>query len=412
MLLLQLQHLRAEHGGEGKRRYGRYGEDHTHHPTQLLEHDTHHTASQGHGEEHGNHGERRGHYRDGHLIGGMDGGLLGVGTTLDMRGHVLEHHDGIVDHHTDGDRETGQRNHIERTVGNGQVDERGYQRDGNRDGDDEGGAPASEEEEHDYDNEQEGVEHGLGQAADRVLDILRSVGNKADLHVRGEVLLQLGQHLKHLVGDLHRVGTRLLLHYDGGTAHTIGEGHLATLLDGINHFGHIAEVDVATAHRGYDDVLHLLGVAELALYTEGERLVTDVERTTGEVHVLGRDLLADGLDAEVIGLEFHGVTVYINLTFCCTTDRYRTYTWDTSQGVADVVIKYLVESVGRLLGLNRKDHDRHHVGVELEDDGRAHRIGQSRRNHIQFIAYIVRQVINVVSELKLKRDERKILRRL
>ena len=410
VLLLQTQHLRAEHRGQCQGRHGRYREDYTHHPTQLLEHHTHHATGQCHGEEHGNHRQRRGYNGDGHLIGSVDSCLLGVRATLDMCSHVLQYHDGVVHHHTDSDRETGERNHVERTVGDCQVDERGNQRDGDGDGDNEGGTPATEEEEHHKHYEEQGVEHRLGKSADGVLDILRGVGYEANLHVRGEVFLQLGKHLEHLVGNLHGVGSRLLLHYDGSTAHSVGEGHLSALLDGIYHLGYIAQIDVAATHRGYDDVLHLLGIVELTLYAEREGLVTDVERAARDVQVLSRDNLADGLDAEVVGLQLHRVAVDVYLTLCSTTDRHRTHTGDTCQGVGHVVVEDFVESVGRLVGLHRKDHDRHHVGVELQDDGRAHGIGQRRGYHIQFVAHIVGEVVDVVSVFKLECDERHILR--
>ena len=172
VLLLQLEQLRTEHGSQGKCRHSRYRKDNTHHPAQLFEHDTHHTTSQRHGEEHGNHRKRRSDNGDGHLIGSMDSSLLGVGTTLDVGSNVLQHHNSIVHHHTDGNRKTGQRNHIQRSIGDSQIDERGHQRNGNGNGNHEGGTPTSEEEEYHDNYEQESIEHGLNQTADRVLNVL------------------------------------------------------------------------------------------------------------------------------------------------------------------------------------------------------------------------------------------------
>ena len=58
-------------------------------------------------------------------------------------------------------RQRRQRDDVQRVARSVEVDERGDKGDRDRDGDDERGAPASEEEEHDDDHEQQRVEHRL-----------------------------------------------------------------------------------------------------------------------------------------------------------------------------------------------------------------------------------------------------------
>ena len=113
LTLLQSEHQRTEHWCESQRRSGRYGHDDTHHPTQLLEEHTGHTRHHGQWEEHTNHGQRRSHDRDGHLIGTMYGRLLRIGTTFDVVGDILQDDDCIIHHITDSDAQTRERNHVE-----------------------------------------------------------------------------------------------------------------------------------------------------------------------------------------------------------------------------------------------------------------------------------------------------------
>ena len=400
-LLLQLQHLRAEHGGEREGAGGGDGEDDAHHPAELAEHHTGHALHHGQRQEHRQHGERGGNDGDGHLVGGVYGSLLGVGTALDVGGGVLQHHDGIVDHQSDGDGEARERDDVQRAAAQQQVYERGNERQGDGDGNDERGPPTAQEEQHHQHHEQQGEEHRPLQRADGVHDALGRVVDHADVDVAGEVALQLGQHLLHLVADFHGVGTRLFLHDDGGTAHAVGERHLATLLQRIDHLGHVAQVDVTASHGGHDDVPHLARVVELPFHTEGVGLVADVERAARDVAVLLRDDAADGLDGEVVGLELHGVAIDVNLTLGGTADADATHARDACQGVGHVLVENLVEAVDALLGLHGHDDDGHHLRVELEDDGVGGAVGEGTLHHVEFVADVVRQVVDVEAVLKL-----------
>ena len=101
LLTLQTQQLRTEHR---RKRQGRNsGDEHgAHHPAQLLEQHAGHTGNHRQREEHGNHRQCRSDYGNRHLVRSVNGRLLGIGTALDVRRDVLQHHNGIVHHHTDG----------------------------------------------------------------------------------------------------------------------------------------------------------------------------------------------------------------------------------------------------------------------------------------------------------------------
>ena len=85
-----------------------------------------------------------------------------------MFGDVFDYHNGIVNHHTDGNGEGGEGDDVERAVGKEQIDERGDQGDGDGEGDDDGAAPVAEEYQHDENDEEEGIEDALAKAVDGI----------------------------------------------------------------------------------------------------------------------------------------------------------------------------------------------------------------------------------------------------
>ena len=100
------RHHRRERDGRRRR-----DADHDRHdPAQLAEEDTGHARHHRQRQEHGDDHQRGGDDRQPHLVGGVDGGLLGTRSPLDMGRNVLQHHDGVIDDHTDGDRERRERN--------------------------------------------------------------------------------------------------------------------------------------------------------------------------------------------------------------------------------------------------------------------------------------------------------------
>ena len=111
------------HWGEGECGERGDGHDDTHHPAELLEQYACHARNHGQREEHGNHGECGCDNGNGNLLCGMHSRLLRRRPSFNVRRHVLQYHNGIVHDVTDGDGETRQGNHVERTTRSIQIDE-------------------------------------------------------------------------------------------------------------------------------------------------------------------------------------------------------------------------------------------------------------------------------------------------
>ena len=101
----------------------------------------------------------------------------------------------------------------------------------------------------------------------------------------------------------------------------------------------------------------------------------------------------------------------MDFTLRRTTDGHRTHTGNTRQGIYHTIIQYLIKCRLALVGLYGQQHDRDHIRTELKDDRVLHIIGKLGTYHIQLVTHIIRQHVNIITELKLQCNQRHILRR-
>ena len=101
-----------------------------------------------------------------------------------------------------------------------------------------------EEEEDDEHHDHEGDDDGLLERVDRIDDEARGIDEVADLDVRGEVLLDLGEGSTDLTSYLDRIRAFLLRDHDDSTALPIDEVLLLALPDGILDLCDVAQIDV------------------------------------------------------------------------------------------------------------------------------------------------------------------------
>ena len=175
LFLLELQQLGAKHRSQWQSRHGRDKHDSTHHPSQLFEHDTGHTAHHCQREEYGNHRQRRCDNGNSDLIRSMNGCLFRIGTTLNMCSNIFQYYNGVVHHHTDSNRERRQWNDINRIPGNGQINKWGNQWKRDGDTDNQCCTPTSQEKEyHDY-HKQQGIEYRFSQTVDCIQNVIGSI---------------------------------------------------------------------------------------------------------------------------------------------------------------------------------------------------------------------------------------------
>ena len=404
-----VQHLGAHH--RNQRQGGRRGDDHDDgdHPAHLLEDDAHQAAHHGQRQEDAEHGQRGSDDGDTDLGRAVDRRLLRLFAAFEVGGHVLEDHDGVVHHHTDGDGKGGHRDDVQRVTREEQVHQGCQQGDRDRQDHDQGAPPAAEEYEHDEHNHEERDHDGLEEGIDRILDVVRGVHDLGERDVVRQSGLEFLELLSDLADYLHGVGTGLLLDNDLGAADAVGVGFLRALLDTVLDAGDILEIDGIAPGITDDEVLELVRIAELLLDTEGVGVGSDIEVAGRDVAVLRAD---DGGDrGHVDPVCGHLVRVDIDMDFPLrgTGHGHGTDAGDTGERSRDIVIQNLVErrdAFGRRRG---QDEDRHVVGAELIEDRRRSPVRKVRGHHVELVADVVGGQVDVRSVLELDGNDGDIL---
>ena len=260
-----------------------------------------------------------------------------------MGRYVFKYHNRIIHYHTDSDRKRRKRDDINRISTNSQVNERGNQRKRNGDTDNQCCTPTSQEKEHDDDNEEQGINNGFRQTVDGVQNVVGGIDNDTNLHVTRQVLLKPRQCVGHFLGDFYRIGSRLFLNYNHSTLHTIIIGFLRTFFHGIDNTGYITQKDIRPIVCTHHYICQLTGIIKLTFYTQCIGFATNIEVTTGNVLILGSDNGADCFNSQVIGFQFVGVAIYLNLTLRCTTDGDGSDSRNTCQRIYHTVVQYLIK---------------------------------------------------------------------
>ena len=274
---VDLKQISRQHRRKRDSCSGRYADHDGNNPTELAEEDTRHTRNHRKWQEHSNDNKRSGNNREPHLVGSVDSCLLRLRASLDMRSDVLEYHDGIVNDHTDGERECRERYDVERRARSKEVDEGTYQRDWDGQAYDKRRTPTAQEEHNHEDYEDKGEHNGLGERVDRIVNLARGLEDGLHLTVFWQRRYDFVEALLHLLDDSYSVGTRLLLNHHTHTAASIDTLIHRSLLEGIDDCSDIREHNCAAATIRYYDVVQLTRVVELEVRLDVKHLVTEVE---------------------------------------------------------------------------------------------------------------------------------------
>ena len=339
----------------------------------------------------------------------MDGRFHRFLALLDMGGDVLQHHYGIVHHHTDSYGKCRHRNDIQGVTRSEEVN-KGCQQ-GDRDGkyDNDRGLPASEEKEDHKRNDQEGDDDRLYQSVDGIDDLGRRVVDYADLDIGRESLLNLPELLLHITDDIHRIGSRLLLDGNTGSAHSVGIGFLLPFFTAIPQTGHIPEIYGIAVRCADYNVKQLARIREFLLHPQGVRLGPYVDIARRNVLVLCRYNLSYSTDSQSIGLKPGRVAVNLDLTGRSADHRHCTHSVYTGKRGGKFIVEDFLKPAHTLLCRSREQHNGHIVGAELENHRERSPVRKVGVDHIQLVADIVRGLLYVCSVLECKHQQGDIL---
>src|SRR5208337_3960626 len=178
---------------------------------ELAEQNAGSARKKGDGYEDGNQHQRGGDDGAGDLLHGVGRGFDGIGLAfLQMALDVFDDDDGIVDHEASGEGDTEQRQRVDGEAEQFDEGKSADERDWNRDGRNDRGAPVFQENEDDKDDKNDGLAEGRDYVADRFAD---RVGG-----IEGEFILHAG---RKALGKAVEFGDAATVHVEG-----VGGGEL------------------------------------------------------------------------------------------------------------------------------------------------------------------------------------------
>ena len=158
---------------------------------------------------------------------------------------VLNHDNGVVDHHTNRQDQAEQREQIDRKAERQHARERRDQRDDDRNAADDGCPKALQEEVNHQNNQDDGFGQSLQHLLDREPDEIIGVERDHIIHALGEARLHLLQCFADSLRHDETVGSRLLVHGDERRRDGIQTG-----IDDILLKPDLGASDIADPHDG------------------------------------------------------------------------------------------------------------------------------------------------------------------
>ncbi len=334
----------------------------------------------------------------------MNGGLGRFLATLQVSRDVLQHHNGIIHHHTDRDGQGGHRDDVQGVARGVKVNQGSKQRYRDRKHDDERRPPSSKEYIDDKHYHQKGDDDRLFQRVEGVENVRRAIDHSRDLHIGRKCRSDGLELLLDAPDDVDGVCAGLLLDGDHRGSLTVGERFLRLLLKTVDDGGDIPKINCLAVPCADNYVQQFGRILELLLDTKGKGLGSDVDASGRHVTVLCGDDLGYSRNAQAVGFQFVRVAVNVDFPFRGTGNADSTHTLDTSERGDKFVVKDLVQTHNALVRLGGKDQHRHVIRAELEEHRNGRSVRQGRVDKVQLVSDVVAGLVDVGAIFKLQDD--------
>ena len=309
----RLEQARGQHRREVERAEERRRERRHHQAAELLHHDARHALHEDEWHEHDHGRQRGGDNRQAHFVGAEHRGLAPAHAARHVRDDVLQHHNGVVHHHADCNRQRRHRHDVDCPAHQEHEDERDDERERDGQYDDERRAQAAQEHQRRQHHEEPAVQHRSRDGADRALDHVGAVADDAHLVVGRKRRLDFMDAGDDAPADVHGVLAGALLDNHDARPLAVGFGDVLALLEAVLHARHVAEahdgVSVALDH----DLGCLLGRPVLGRHAHRVARRADFERAGGQRLVVARDGRGDLGQRKPVGGKPVGVDEDVDL---------------------------------------------------------------------------------------------------
>ena len=369
MPLRHLEIARAKHRRESEGHKQRHQHPEGDHHRERFEELAEDTADENHRGEDGHQTQGGGDHREHHFPAAVDGRRRGVGIQVfPVSEDVLQHHDGVVHHHTDQQQQGQHGDGIEGVAEKVHHRHRSQQRHRYGRGDDEGGTHRAQEQPHHERSEQCALDQMLLQGVHDLLDEQSVVAHDAEGHPGRQLgndfpveaalyLVDDGDGIS--VGHLHHANT------DGGLA--VEAGELTEIRQAVLDPAEIPEPDRRAVAVGHDHFFQLIQPMKFQVELHQVLGLSAREEAAGELQVLLVEGVRDVLGGDAERGHFPRHQVYPDGAVATAAKAHFAHAVDGLQTFLDHVERVLVELLLGAVALQGEPHDGIGVGLELGD---------------------------------------------
>ncbi|MPM34588.1 hypothetical protein SDC9_81174 [bioreactor metagenome] len=161
-------------------------------------------------------------------------------------GDIFQHHDGVVDQHSDAEGKAAEGHYVERIAAEIDQHEGGDHRERNADRDDQCAAQIAEEEKEHQHRQQAAVERGVGDVFDRLLNVFGAVHQRRDPELARHFRVDLVEFAHHAFGHRNGIGAGLFVNGDEDSRFAVDPDMAGQRFVGVGHLRDILEVNQRT----------------------------------------------------------------------------------------------------------------------------------------------------------------------
>ncbi len=406
VLGLGLQEQRAHHRGRGKRNHHRNQDGHGKRHRKLAEKPSDEAAHEQDRREDGNERNTDGKNGEADLLGAPQRRVQRRHALLEIARDVLDDHDGIVDHEAGRNRQGHEREIVEAEPAQVHHTEGADEGDRHRDAGDEHGAEIAKENEDDQDNQGHGDEKRALHIPDGGADRRRLVHHDVEVHASGNLAVQLGQDGVDPLDRVDDVGPGLLEDNDEDRRLAVRVTGIADVFHGIRDLRDIPDANRGGVGVSDDQRLVLGGLEKLVVVLNGPGAIAAGEVSLGDIGVRAGQRRADGLQADPVFVQRHGIQFHADAGQGTSADDDLSHAGDLRELLGEDGRGRVVHlSLGVGVGSQRHDHDGRIGGIDLPVGWIGGKVGREvATRRVDGRLHVAGRAIDVPAQVELQGD--------
>lgn len=320
---------------------------------------------------------------------------------------VFEHDNRVVNDHAGRKRQTAERHHVQGQVQLAHEEERGDQRNRQRQGDDERAPGVAEEKEDDQDREHAAEQRIELDLVERVLDEDRLVLDRAQLCAGRQRILQLVELRLHRRRDVHGVAVAFLVDRQLDRLAPVDAHDAFALLEPLAHFGDVLQLHRHTAVDLDQQLAHFVERLELVDRAHEETLAAFLDAAAGGIHVFVLQARNDVVDVDTEPREFLLVDRDVDLVLEAATDLDCGDTRDRFDALLQIVVgeaAKLLELRFTGLALHREPEPDDRIGRWIEAQQQRLLRFQRQLQRVELVAHLKARHVHVGAPSELEHD--------